>query len=54
MSDKKLNIKDLLKEGMPSALCSGCWDMDELEKYLKQCEDKKAQNKIKTSNTNKG
>lgn len=39
--DKNINVKDLFKKGMPSALCSGCWDPDELEEYLKQSKIKK-------------
>ena len=37
----KDKIMDLIKEGMPSLLCSGCWPMEELDAYLEQCKEKK-------------
>lgn len=45
MEKKKINIKEFLKKGNPSMLCSGCWDLDELEEYLNACETKKIKDK---------
>ena len=50
MTANRTDIKKYLEKNGVSILCSGCWDLDELEEYLKQCEMKRIQSEKKDLN----